>query len=98
MKRNIKIEAILQFNDKELKFDLNQQKIMIKVENYEEGTVYYWNLETFYNRYKLFEELYKIFEDGEISTIFSKEDDPLWDKPKHHLLGVAFYKLEPLCY
>ena len=100
IKRNIKMEVILLDFDKLLIYenDLNPRKIMVRVENYEEGSVYYWNQETFYKRYDLFEELYKLLEDGKISTIFSKEDDPLWDKPKHHLLGYAFYLLEPLCY
>jgi hypothetical protein len=26
---------------------------LLRVENYEEGTVYYWNIETFHNRYDL---------------------------------------------
>ena len=28
----------------------------------------------------------------------SKEDDPLWDEPKPILMGIAYYKLEPLGY
>ena len=30
--------------------------------------------------------------------IITKEEDPLWDEPKHSLLGYAFYKCEPICY
>ena len=26
---------------------------LLRIENYEEGTVYYWNIETFHNRYDL---------------------------------------------
>ena len=45
------MEVVLQKNyiDKEL---INAiPSITIRVENYEEGTVYYWNAETFHNRF-----------------------------------------------
>ena len=73
--------------------------IIIRVENYEEGTVYYWTPETFHNRFDLMSDLFERFYDNELelSTI-TKEDDPLWDEPTHSLLGYAFYKLEPIVY
>ena len=60
LKHNIKIKVILQNNIKELISEnaFNQQKIMIKIENYEEGSVYYWNQQTFYKRYALVEDLF----------------------------------------
>ena len=98
-KRNINIEAILQKNymDKE---EINSSpNILIKLENYEEGTIYYWNPETFHNRYDLTRELFDKYmdEDLDINSI-TKEDDPLWDEPDESLLGYAFYKLEPIVY
>ena len=73
--------------------------LMIRVENYEEGTVYYWNTETFQNRYDLMKELFNKFNDEELELQnMKKEEDPLWDEGKPLLLGYAFYRLEPVAY
>ena len=97
--RNINMEVILQKNYME-KGEINSSpSIIIRVENYEEGTVYYWNPETFHNRFDLIGELFDKYmdEDFDINSI-TKEDDPLWDEPDESLLGYAFYKLEPVGY
>ena len=98
-KRNINMDVILQKNymDKE---EINSPyNIIIKVENYEEGTVYFWNPETFHNRFDLISELFYKYmdEDFDINEL-SKEDDPFWDEQDESLLGYAFYKLEPITY
>ena len=69
------------------------------MENYEEGTVYYWNMETFHNRYDFTKELFNKYmeEDYDINTL-TKEDDPLWDEQDESLMGYAFFKLEPISY
>jgi hypothetical protein len=97
-KRNINMEVNLQSNAMEDGED-KTPNIIIRVENYEEGTVYYWTPETFHNRFDLMNDLFERFYDNELelSTI-TKEDDPLWDEPTHSLLGYAFYKLEPIVY
>jgi hypothetical protein len=97
-KRNINMEVNLQSNAMEDGED-KTPSIIIRVENYEEGTVYYWTPETFHNRFDLMNDLFERFYDNELelSTI-TKEDDPLWDEPTHSLLGYAFYKLEPIVY
>ena len=99
LKREINLEVILQKNFLE-KDELNSvPNIKIKIENYEEGSVYYWDLETFHNRYDLTKELFNKYmdEDYNINNL-SKEDDPLWDEQDESLLGYAFFKLEPLGY
>ena len=98
-KRNINIEVILQKNFMDPN-DINSVPIIIiRVENYEEGTVYYWNPETFHNRFDLIREIFDKYmdEDFDLNSL-SKEDDPLWDEPEEALLGYAFYKLEPVAY
>ena len=73
--------------------------IFIRVENYEEGHVYYWPQNIFNDRYDSLKELFNRFleEDFNIGAL-PKEEDPLFDSPKQSLLGYAFYKLEPLAY
>ena len=98
-KRNINMDVILQKNymDKE---EINSPyNIIIKVENYEEGTVYFWNPETFHNRFDLISELFYKYmdEDFNINSL-TKEDDPFWDEQDESLLGYAFYDLEPVAY
>ena len=97
-KRNIKLEVTLQ-NDSIEDADDKNQNIIIRVENYEEGTVYYWTSETFHNRFDLMNDLLERYYDNDLDlTTITKDDDPLWDEPAHSLLGYAFYKLEPIVY
>ena len=98
-KRNINIEVILQKNFINPSEINSVPIIIIRVENYEEGTVYYWNPETFHNRFDLIRELFDKYmdEDFDLNSL-PKEDDPLWDEPEDALLGYAFYKLEPVAY
>ena len=100
LKRNINLDVALQKNLLEELDDINTPtNIVIRVENYEEGTVYYWNTETFHNRYDLMKELFNKFNDDDLDIQnLKKEDDPLWDEGKPVLLGYAFYKLEPVAY
>ena len=73
--------------------------IMIRVENFEEGSVYYWNLETFQNRYDMMKQIFDKYQDEDFDIFnLTKDEDPLWDEHKPHLVGYAFYKLEPLAY
>ena len=100
LKRKINLEVTLHKNLMEEINEINSStNIMIRVENYEEGTVYYWNTETFHNRYDLMKELFNKFNDEELDIQNIKnEDDPLWDEGKPILLGYVFYKLEPVAY
>jgi kinesin family member 13 len=101
LKRNLNLDVFL---SKNLLDHINDNKnsstnVLIRVENYEEGTVYYWNTETFTNRYDMMKDLFDKYndEDYDLENL-KREDDPLWDDPKQTLLGYGFYKLEPLAY
>ena len=101
LKRNINLEVDFEATSSEASNPGGQAvpKIMIRVENYEEGTVYYWPIETFHNRYDLIKDMFEKFTDDELDIQnIKKEEDPLWDEPKPSLLGCAYYKLEPLAY
>jgi len=39
------------------------------VESYKEKTVYYWNTETFYNRYDMMKELFEKYQDDDIDIV-----------------------------
>ena len=99
LKRDINLEAVLQKNFMEKEEINSVPNIKIKIENYEENSVYYWDLETFHNRYDLTKDLFNKYmdEDYDINNL-PKEDDPLWDEQDESLLGYAFFKLEPLGY
>ena len=100
LKRNIDIDLFLSKNLIDHYNDPNTPvNIFIRVENYEEGNVYYWSQSIFNDRYDSLKELYNKFidEDYDISSL-PKEEDPLFDQPKQSLLGYSFYKLEPLAY
>ena len=100
LRRKINLKVMIQknFGQEFPEFDSNNN-LMIRVENYEEGTVYYWNLEKFQNRYDQMKELFNKFNDEELELqSIKKEDDPLWDEGKPILLGYAFYRLEPVAY
>ena len=73
--------------------------VFIRVENYEEGNVYYWTPDTFHDRYDSLKELYnKYMEENYDLSKLPKEEDPLIDTPHKSLLGYAFYKLEPVSF
>ena len=100
LKRNVNLEALLQ---KDLVEEIDKIKtgpnISIRVENNEEGTVYYWTPNIFQNRYDLMKELFDKISDEELDIRNLKnEDDPLWDEAKPVLIGYSFYKLEPVSY
>ena len=97
LQRNIKLILTIPYNVIEKN---DEKNLLIRVENYEEGTVYYWTTDTFHNRYDLMKELLTKYYDDDKFDIFSikNTDDPLWDEPKPSLLGYSFYKLEPVAY
>ena len=101
LKRNVELDLFLSKNLIDHYNDPHTPvNIFIRVENYEEGNVYYWDQNIFHDRYDSLKELYNKFIDEEgydLSTL-TKEDDPLFDQPKQSLLGYSFYKLEPLAY
>ena len=98
LKRNINMEIIFPQDEVEIGEE-KTQNILIRVENYEEGTVYYWTPETFHNRFDLMTEIFEKYYDDELDlATITKEEDPLWDEPTHSLMGYAFYKLEPIAY
>lgn len=81
LRRNVSLEIFLTKNFSEIfssettKTDntiINVKVIIlsnIQVENYEEGTVYYWNTETFYNRYDMMKELFDKYQDDDIDIV-----------------------------
>ena len=100
LKRNVELDLFLSKNLIDHYNDPNAPiNILIRVENFEEGNVYYWSQDMFHDRYDILKELYnKFIEENYDITTLSKENDPLYDTPKQSLLGYAFYKLEPLAY
>ena len=78
LKRDINLEAVLQKNFMEKEEINSVPNIKIKIENYEENSVYYWDLETFHNRYDLTKDLFNKYmdEDYDINNL-PKEDDPM---------------------
>ena len=92
LKRNINLDVVLQKNLLDELEEINSPtNILIRVENYEEGTVYYWSTETFHNRYDLMKELFNKFNDEDLDLQnLKKEDDPLWDEAKPVLLDTHF--------
>ena len=98
LKRNINLDVDIETTSPDAASQATP-KIMIRVENFEEGTVYYWPIETFHNRYDLIKDMFEKFTDDELDIQnIKKEEDPLWDEPKPSLLGCAYYKLEPVAY
>jgi hypothetical protein len=65
-KRNINLDIC--FKHKNFLIDEGNEKseILIKVENYEEGTIFYWTPEIFYNRYDMMKELFDKYEDEDL--------------------------------
>ena len=100
LKRNVELDLFLSKNLIDHYNDQNTPiNIFIRINNYEEGNVYYWTQNIFNDRYDAFKELYNKFLDENYDIMnLPKEEDPLYDKPQQSLLGYSFFKLEPLAY
>ena len=64
-KRNVNVEVNLETDA----IEFGEEKppnIVIRIENYEEGTVYYWTPETFHNRFDLMNDLLNRYYDSEL--------------------------------
>ena len=112
-KKIYKFKSIIEDLNRQVKIDLYLSKnlidhynnpkapinVFIRVENYEQGNVYYWTPDTFHDRYDSLKELYnKYIEDNYDLSKLPIEEDPLYDTPNKSLLGYAFYKLEPVSF
>lgn len=73
-------------------------KIQIQVINKEEGSVYYWSLSKFLNRYFIIKEILDTYFESNQIPILTKDKDPFWDPPEQHLIGQGFLKLLSLAY
>ena len=100
LNRNVDLDLFLSKNLIDHYNDPNTPvNIFIRVENFEEGDVYYWSQNVFNDRYDSLKEIYnKFLEENYDITFLPKDEDPLFDTPQQSLLGYAFYKLEPLAY
>ena len=100
LNRNVDLDLFLSKNLIDHYNDPNTPiNIFIRVENFEEGDVYYWSQNVFNDRYDSLKEIYnKFLEENYDITFLPKDEDPLLDTPQQSLLGYAFYKLEPLAY
>ena len=80
--------------------DLNsecwEKKLCIEVVNYEYQLIYLWDMERFENRLNMMRELMEDFRISGQPLQLSPENDPYWDPPEEHLIGVAYYSLRPL--
>ena len=100
LKRKINLKVMIHKNFSQESSESDSiANLVVRVENYEEGTVYYWNPEKFQIRYDQMKELFNKFNDEELELQnIKKEEDPLFDEGKPILLGCAFYRLEPVAY
>lgn len=105
LRRNVSLEIFINknvtdhINSNEVEFGKPRTltNIMIRVENYEQGSVYYWTVETFQNRYDLMKQIFDKYQDEDFDIFnLTNDEDPLWDEHKPTLVGFAFYKLEAL--
>ena len=95
LKREINIEIVIHKN----LITNSEHNIYIRIENFEEGYVYYWPINTFYNRYDIMKDMFNKFEDGDLDLFSLKnEDDPLYEKESSTILGYSFFKLESIAY
>jgi hypothetical protein len=73
-------------------------EIFIKVSNKDKGDVYLWEEEKFMDRLFVIRELVNHYFDTNQIPEMEGEDDPFWDPPQPQMIGLGYYKLEPLAY
>ena len=72
---------------------LKRLRIKVKVENYEAGYSYLWDLEQFNNRYYMIKEVLDEYFESNHYERPSNEKDPFWDPPESQIIGQGFLKL-----
>lgn len=65
-KRSINLDICFKHKNFLIDEGNDKSEILIKVENFEEGTVFYWTPEVFYNRYDMMKELFDKYEDEDL--------------------------------
>ena len=103
LKRKIKFSIHISYfyiDFENIKRYQNQKKyrMKVKVENFEKGYFYYWDLAKFSDRYFLIKELYEEYYDLNKKIEITDEEDPFWDPPQHQKVGEGFLKLMSLSY
>jgi hypothetical protein len=73
-------------------------EIFVKVSNKDRGDVYLWDMEKFMDRLYVIRELVNNYFDTNQIPEMEGENDPFWDPPQPQLIGLGYYKLEPLAY
>ena len=73
-------------------------EIFVKVVDRDSGDVYLWDMEKFMDRLYVIRELVNGYFDTNEIPEMKGEDDPFWDPPQPQLIGLGYYKLEPLAY
>ena len=71
--------------------------LRIKVENDEDKTIYFWNMEKFNDRYYLIKELLNKMENEEIFQ-FTEDNDPFWDPFEAVDIARGYLPLKHLAY
>lgn len=103
LKRNIVLEPYLTYyftenNDFKENDQQKLRKFKVKVNNFEVGYSYVWDLNRFHNRYYIIKEILDLYFETSDFPKITKDDDPFWDPPEPQLIGQGFLKLMSLAY
>jgi hypothetical protein len=82
--------------EEDLNSDSWDKRLCIEVVNYEYQLIWIWDLDRFENRLNMMRELMEDYRATNRLPQLSPENDPYWDPPEEHLIGVAYYSLKPL--
>ena len=73
-------------------------KIKIQVNNHEFGTINYWAVDKFSDRYYAFKDLVDHFLETNQIFKLSQDEDPFYDPPMQIEVGICYIILKPLVY
>lgn len=74
-----------------------KDEVQVRVENYENGSVYVWSQEKFRDKLVEMRDAFQTFEDEDFKEL-AKDQDPFYEVPEPILLGSAYYMLGGLPY
>ena len=105
LKKNIKFEiqivGVIPENISNNSFDqfsssTNNQQVQIKVENFDNDSIYIWDMKKFLDKLEMIKDMINTVQDN--GTLAADNEDPFEDEKEPILIGQAYYKLEPLPY
>ena len=78
--------------------NLANNKIKIKIENFEDGRIMFWSIDKFNDRFYIIRDQVEHFFETNQILVQTQQEDPFWDPPEQIEIGSGLLMMKPLAY